>query len=83
MNFPGGCPSRLLINGSDGEVRALDCVLKKAAFEIARGHEVVLPKLLEDEEFMVGLPLTEVKTAELIAVREKSIPHEGADLSEK
>lgn len=33
---PGGCPSRLLINGNDGEDLSLDCVLKKTAFEIAR-----------------------------------------------
>lgn len=33
---PGGCPSRLLINGNDGEAVSLDCVLKKVAFEIAR-----------------------------------------------
>lgn len=33
---PGGCPSRLLINGKDGEALSLDCVLKKAVFEIAR-----------------------------------------------
>lgn len=41
------------------------------------------------EEFIVLLPLTGVKTAELIAediikaVRKKSIPHEASDLSEK
>lgn len=33
---PGGCPSRLLINGNDVEAVSLDCVLKKAAFEIVR-----------------------------------------------
>lgn len=33
---PGGCPSRLLINGNDGEDLSLDCVLKKTAFEMAR-----------------------------------------------
>lgn len=33
---PGGCPSRLLINGNDGEEVSLDCVLKKAAFVLAR-----------------------------------------------
>lgn len=33
---PGGCPSRLLINGNDDEGMSLDCVLKKAAFEIVR-----------------------------------------------
>ncbi|WP_050740940.1 radical SAM/SPASM domain-containing protein [Acetobacterium bakii] len=33
---PGGCPSRLLINGENREHESLDCVLKKTAFEIVR-----------------------------------------------
>lgn len=39
---PGGCPSRLLINGNDGEDLSLDCVMKKTAFVIAgkRGKEI-------------------------------------------
>lgn len=34
---PGGCPSRLIINASEPDCVSLDCVLKKTAFEIARG----------------------------------------------
>ncbi|WP_303868610.1 radical SAM protein [Acetobacterium wieringae] len=34
---PGGCPSRLIINASEPDSFSLDCVLKKTAFEIARG----------------------------------------------
>ncbi|PKM74931.1 MAG: radical SAM protein [Firmicutes bacterium HGW-Firmicutes-17] len=33
---PGGCPSRLLINGDKGQHPSLDCVLKKAAFDLAK-----------------------------------------------
>jgi uncharacterized protein len=35
---PGGCPSRLLINGEIGQDASLDCVLKKAAFALAREY---------------------------------------------
>jgi uncharacterized protein len=35
---PGGCPSRLLINEWETADTSLDCVLKKAAFEIAEAE---------------------------------------------
>lgn len=33
---PGGCPSRMLLNGFDREGTGLDCALKKTAFNLAK-----------------------------------------------
>ena len=32
---PGGCPSRMIVNGVEQDEETLDCVLKKSAFDIA------------------------------------------------
>ena len=34
---PGGCPSRMLLNGFDDKGIHLDCILKKTAFKLAKG----------------------------------------------
>lgn len=35
---PGGCPSRMLLNGFDDDGIHLDCTLKKTAFKLAEGE---------------------------------------------